>query len=309
MLSWREPNDVAGPFTVTSEVPGPFQVNCPSYDLAALATVVEDAEEKKSWFENLDADPRALGALVGVCFGTGITAWLTRRKWPCATVLLYTGWLAAVFAPVVLSLGWMWGRPEGGLREAAGALSWLYLEGWPFWIFCGILVLSQILLLAVPIRIVKERPIPRRSIWATAIAAATLFALVVLGIVASAGAALWGDDILESFKFPVLFILFTWALWAWVFRGFAHATDPRAYLRRLMKWLLAGSVLELLVAVPSHIVVRQKEVCCAHGLTALGMATGLVVILMSFGPGLYFLYAERIRSKANGTEKARAREA
>jgi hypothetical protein len=299
VLSWREPNDVTGPFTVTSEVPGPFQVNCLSYDLATLATVVEDDEEKKSWFENLEGDPRVLEALIGVCLGTGIMGWLARRKWPCATVLLYTCWLAAVLAPVLLSLAWMWGRPEGGLSEAVGALSGLYFEGWPFWIFCGVMVVSQILLLAMPIRIVKERPIPRRSIWATAIAAATLFTLVAVGIVLSAGAALWGDESLESLKLPILFILFSWAGWAWVFRGFAHATDPRAYLRRLMKWLLAGSILELLVAVPSHIVVRQKDVCCAHGLTAIGIATGLVVILMSFGPGLYFLYAERIRSKAN----------
>lgn len=279
-------------------MPGPFQVQCQSYDLAALATVVA-SEKRKSWFENLEGDPRALGAFLGVCFGTGILAWLTRRKWPCTAVLLYTAWLAAVLAPVVLSLGWVWGRPEGKFRDATGALSGLYFEAWPFWIFCGVLVLSQVLLLAVPIRIVKERPIPRRSIWATAMAAATLFSLAVLGIVASVGAALWGDDLGDGIRLPALFILVTWVLWGWMFHGFAHATDSRAYVRRLTKWLLAGSVLELLVAVPSHIVVRHKDVCCAHGLTAVGMATGLVVILMSFGPGLYFLYAERIRSKAN----------
>jgi hypothetical protein len=164
-------------------------------------------------------------------------------------------------------------------------------------VFCGVIVISQVLLLAMPIRIVKERPIPRRSIWATAAAAATLFSLVVVGIAISVGAALWGDDILNEAKLPFLFVLFSWVLWAWVFRGFAHATDPRAYVRRLMTWLLRGSILELLVAVPSHIVVRHREVCCAHGLTAIGIATGLVVILISFGPGIYFLYAERIRGK------------
>ncbi|MFC1792970.1 hypothetical protein ACFL3Q_05225 [Planctomycetota bacterium] len=299
MLSWREPNDVTGPFIVTSEVPGPFQVTCLSYDLAALATVVEDEEENKSWFENLEGNPLVLIALTGVCLGAGIMGWVARRKWPFATVLLYTFWLAAVLAPVLFSIAWMVGRPEGELREAVGVLSELYLRNWPFWIFCCLIVFSQILLLAVPIRIVKERPVHRRTIWATAIAAATLFAFVALGIVLSLGAALWGDESLESLKLPILFILFSWAVWAWVFRGFAHTTDPRAYVRRLMKWLLAGSILELLVAVPSHIVVRQKDVCCAHGLTAIGIATGLVVILMSFGPGLYFLYAERIRSKDN----------
>ncbi len=291
---------MAGPFTVTTEVAGPFQVDCRSYDLTALATVLPESRDgPQQWFEDLKGEAGALVALVAVGLFTAFGGWLIRRKWPCATILLYTCWLAAVFAPVVLSLGWITGRPEGKLGDAAGLLTGLYLEAWPFWVVCGVLVLSQLLLLALPIRLVKERPIPRRSIWATALVAGTLFTLVVLGIVLSIGAVLWGDDSLQEGWLVVLLILSSWAGWAWVFRGFAHATDPRAHLRRLMKWLLAGSILELLVAVPSHIVVRQKDVCCAHRLTAIGMATGLVVILMSFGPGLYFLYTQRIRSKTN----------
>ena len=293
---------MAGPFTATSEVPGPFKVNCQSYDPATLATVVpEPQDRKKGWFDDLEGDPGAWVALLAIALFTMTAGWLTRRKWPCGTVLLYTCWLAAVFAPLVFSVGWMWGRPDQGLSSATGILSGLYLETWLFWAFCSLMFLSQVLLLVLPIRIVKERPIPRRSIWATAIGAATLFSVIVVGLIGSAGAALWGDDTFEGLKLPALFILFNWALWAWVFRGFAHATDPRAYQHRLMKWLLAGSVVELLVAVPSHIIVRHKDVCCAHGLTAIGMATGLVVILMSFGPGLYFLYAQRIRSRSNQT--------
>lgn len=274
-------------------------MNCPSYDLAALATVVESEDEKPSWRDMFEGDARAFPAFVAIALITAGAAWLARRRWPCATVLLYTCWLAAVLAPALFALGWISGRPENGLRDGAEVLAGLYLEAWPFWVLCGVIVVSQVLLLAVPIRIVKERPIPRRSIWATALGAATLFMLVAVSLVLSLGAALWGDDSFEDAKLPLLFVLCSWAGWAWVFRGFAHASDPRAYVRRLMKWLLAGSILELLVAVPSHIIVRHKDVCCAHGLTALGMATGLVVILMSFGPGLYFLYAERMRGKAN----------
>lgn len=287
---------MAGPFTVASEVAGPFKVDCRSYDLATLATVLPDRQGgKQRWLENLKGEPIALVALLAVCLGTAAAAWLARRKWPCATVLLYTGWLAAVLAPVVFSLGWMSGRPKGGLREASEILSGLYLGWWPFWVLCGVVVVSQILLLAVPIRIVKERPIPRRSIWATAIAAGLLFTLVVASVVASAGAALWGDDSFQGWNLGLLFVLVLWALWAWVFRSFARSTDPRAAVRRLTTWLVRGSILELLVAVPSHILVRNKDVCCAHGLTAIGIATGLVVILMAFGPGIYFLYTDRIR--------------
>jgi hypothetical protein len=289
---------VAGPFTVTSEIPGPFKVDCPSYDVASLATLVEGETKETSWFDELEGSPLAWGALLVICVVTTVTGWLARRRWPYATALLYTFWVAAVFAPVLFSLAVMWGRPDGDLGDANDVLSGLYAEGWPFWVFCGIMVVSQVLLLALPPRMVKERPIPRRSIWATAIAAATLFLLVVTGVVISVAAAIWGDDIPEAAGPLLIFILLNWALWTWVFRGFARATDPHAYVRRLMRWLLCGSILELLVAVPSHIIVRHKDVCCAHCVTALGIATGLVVMLISFGPGIYFLYAQRIRSKS-----------
>jgi hypothetical protein len=289
---------VAGPFTATTQVAGPFQVNNGSYDVAAIAKVAPaGADGSRRWFADIKGDVRALIALAVVCLGGAALTWLARRKWPCVTVVLYTGWLAAVLLPVLFSLGWMWGRPKGELHDATEALSGLYLDWWPFWIVCGIMVISQILLLAVPIRIVKERPIPQRSIWATAIAAALLFALVVTGAVASVGAMLWGDDVFAGGPVALLFVLVLWTLWAWVFRGFARSTEPRAAVRRLTTWLVRGSILELLVAVPSHILVRHKDVCCAHGLTAIGISTGLVVILMAFGPGIYFLYAERIRAR------------
>ena len=65
----------------------------------------------------------------------------------------------------------------------------------------------------------------------------------------------------------------------------------------MVKWLMRGSILELLVAVPSHIIVRHKNVCCAHMATAAGIAAGLAVMFFAFGPGLYYLYMERINRK------------
>jgi hypothetical protein len=66
-------------------------------------------------------------------------------------------------------------------------------------------------------------------------------------------------------------------------------------MRRLTAWLLRGSILELLVAVPAHVIVRQREDCCAPAATFWGLATGLTVMLMSFGPGVFFLFAARMR--------------
>ncbi len=192
------------------------------------------------------------------------------------------------------------------LDDIPGFFFDFYGQVWPFWIFCAIVILSEALLLIIPVRIVKQRPRPQRGLWATAIAAGALFAVLALGMVWSIVAAALGDGSIESIVFllALIFLLINWVVWSCIFRAFARNNDPGSYIRRLMKWLLRGTILELLIAVPSHVIVRHKDVCCAHGVTALGIATGLTVMLISFGPGIYFLYAERIQSKKPKTESA-----
>ena len=51
----------------------------------------------------------------------------------------------------------------------------------------------------------------------------------------------------------------------------------------------------MLVAVPTHIVARHRGYCCAGVYTFIGISFGLAVLLLSFGPSVYFLYAERWR--------------
>jgi hypothetical protein len=230
---------------------------------------------------------------------TAIT-WVARKRWPVIAVLLYALWVTAVFTPIVFCMVYGFGHPDTlDLGELANSFRYLYGEFWPFWIYCAVLIVSQMLLLIIPIGIVKHRPKPRRGLWFTAIAAGALFAIVVLGIVWSVFVAIYGDDspVGNVFLLALIFLLANWIVWSFIFRAFARNAKPESYIRRLLKWLLRGTILELLVAVPSHIIVRHKDVCCADSVTAAGIATGLAVMLISFGPGIYFLYAERIESK------------
>jgi hypothetical protein len=55
-------------------------------------------------------------------------------------------------------------------------------------------------------------------------------------------------------------------------------------------WLLKGSVLELLIVVPCHVIVRRRHDCSAP------IATGLAIMLLSFGPSVLFLYKKRLDS-------------
>ena len=64
---------------------------------------------------------------------------------------------------------------------------------------------------------------------------------------------------------------------------------------KLHRYLIAGSVLELLVAVPSHIIVRRRDECCAGLLTGTGICLGVVITLVSFGPSVLLLYYRRFK--------------
>jgi len=64
-------------------------------------------------------------------------------------------------------------------------------------------------------------------------------------------------------------------------------------LSRQCSLLLKGSILELLIAVPTHIVARCRDYCCAGFMTFIGLTMGVAVMLFSFGPAVFFLYADR----------------
>ncbi len=63
----------------------------------------------------------------------------------------------------------------------------------------------------------------------------------------------------------------------------------------LHRWLYAGSILELLVAVPSHIIVRRRSECCAGIMTASAICLGVILAIIAFGPAVALLYLERFR--------------
>lgn len=51
----------------------------------------------------------------------------------------------------------------------------------------------------------------------------------------------------------------------------------------------------MLVAVPAHMVARCRDYCCAGFYVFVGITFGIAVMLLAFGPGVYFLYAARWR--------------
>ncbi len=220
-------------------------------------------------------------------------------KWAFVTVLLYICLVVIVFVPLV---GWLaFVGTEASISDILEAYT-----AWQFWLFCGIITVIQALMLLFPVKTAAEAPKPQRLIWVPVVTAALLFSILVLGVVWSILMAIWGDDILGDY-FPLAsfaFVIFCWIVWLLVFYRFYRGVEAKTLFRRITTWLIRGSIVELLVAVPSHIIVRRRDECSAPGFTYFGIAAGLVIMALAFGPGLYFLFRQRFermkpRSKRN----------
>jgi hypothetical protein len=189
---------------------------------------------------------------------------------------------------------------------------------------------GQALLLLVPLDTARERPVRRRRLWMPVLTGGFFLGNLVLAGLLSLLCAIFKDDGLMLIGWPAettkelvenfpplksafasvglnpdesLFAVFTslgliailWGIWGMIFYRFARADAPEALLKRTTRWLLRGSALELLIAVPSHIIVRQRDDCCAPAATFWGITLGTSVMLLCFGPGVFFLFAERMR--------------
>jgi len=248
------------------------------------------------------------------------------KRWALITVFLYMLILLALSVPVVLVTfhKWPWVKQEADIH--LGDAFQMYQE-WSYWVWLGIMGLGQALLLLAPVSMAQRRLPARRPLLIPTVTSAFFLANLFLWGIVSIGCAIFNEGALEIFKFigeavfnDDLYTILTkkvlgftistpngieytfgatatvavlWLVWAVIFFLFAKTDDPDALIKRATKWLLRGSILELLVAVPSHIIVRHRDTCCAPFATFWGITTGLSVMLLCFGPGVFFLFVER----------------
>jgi hypothetical protein len=229
------------------------------------------------------------------------------KRWAIVTVLLYALALLLLTPPtLLLALGEWWGRGEG-IRVSWDKAFDLFRE-WQYWLWLGVMVVGQFLLLLVPVDIAARRLTPRRKLRVPVVTSAFFFASLVAYGLFSVACAAFGDNafrVLEVFgegDWPslavvVLVVGALWIVWGVAFYRMTRANEPADAAARLTRVLLKGSIAELLIAISSHIIVRHRDVCCAPAASFWGIATGISVLLLCFGPGVFFLFAERIARK------------
>lgn len=184
-----------------------------------------------------------------------------------------------------------------------------------YWLLWGIFVAAQGAMLVIPVRAGSRRPVTRQSILVPIVTAGFLMAALVAAAICTVqevfiknpGAGLFistgpSEGIRTKdalFGMPMMWLplaafILTWLLWGCIFFRWSKHLEPKAFIEKQCRTLFRGSVLELLIAVPTHVFVRSRDYCCAGFSTFIGIAVGLVVMILSFGPGIVFLYAERL---------------
>ena len=230
------------------------------------------------------------------------------KRWAILTVLLYALALLLLTVPGILIAFGNWGLHSD--NQTLKGVVQIYLA-WQYWLWLGVLVAGQILLLLMPINIAEKRLPSRRKLKVPIIVGAFFLANLFAAGVFSVLCAIFTDhaaDIIDYVNpiFPaqnesgwhfvwsaIIVVTIFWIIWGFIFNRFAKSDDADSLLKRITRWLLRGSILELLVAVPSHVIVRRRDDCCAPLGTFWGIATGISVMLLCFGPGVFFLFVER----------------
>jgi hypothetical protein len=168
-------------------------------------------------------------------------------------------------------------------------------QTWLAWTPLGILLSGQALLLFLSVDTSFKRLRPRAHIFVSCIIVAFFMALLTFVAIWSLGYTSKGDKFADTYG-TIVMASCAALWWFWGFFFFSYLRDSSTAINRLVSWLLKGSVLELLIAVPCHIIVRRRHDCSAPIVTNFGIATGLAIMLLAFGPSVLFLYKKRLDS-------------
>lgn len=214
------------------------------------------------------------------------------KSWAVLVTSLYFLVLVAMIWPLLLIAFW----PFPGQTEQTG---WPYFTTFfslpPWWIFLAIMVLTQVALLIVPVGTANQRPVKRRRVLWPIIVTGLMAGGLVLGAIVSISEFIIHKPGFNSANAEVVLVVavLSWIIWAVVFYRMSRTTSPADVVSTQCSYMFKGSILELLIAVPTHIVARSRDYCCAGFMTFFGITMGIAVMLLAYGPSVFFLFVSR----------------
>ncbi len=216
------------------------------------------------------------------------------RRWGLIVTLFYSLVVVALLVPMGLLLVADSAVSVNDLKDA--------YSHWGTWTFAGIVILGQVLLLWLSVDTTQRRLRPRTHILVSVVTTGLLMAILTVDIAFAVGVGMRGDKFLPDAPSPAAFLAafaIPWLIWGILFYRFCrNSSDP---VTLAVAWLFRGSVLELLIAVPAHVIVRRRHDCSAPIATSSGITTGIAIMLLSFGPSVLLLYRRRMERYSTRT--------
>ncbi len=228
------------------------------------------------------------------------------RRWILVVGIFYVvAGIAWLFLPLANNFAFdefgaagLLGTPLGGF--ASDVDEWTYVV--EVSLFLGVLLFLQWMYLRPGSGWLTRFATTGRSLTGSVIAAAAMAMLLSVGLIAL---VLEVPDLWEPLMDDMGYwgiggvwvgMLVIWGLWAWVFYVYWRQGDQYTRMGRIIRGLVGGSLLEILVAVPAHILVmRQRDCYCLRGTYTTLVFAG-IVLLWAFGPGVVLLFLrERYR--------------
>src|ERR1017187_11028725 len=193
------------------------------------------------------------------------------KRWALVVVVLYLLILVVLTGPVTLLAF----APKNNAKEVAE----VYLD-FPYGLWVGVMVLGQAALLVVPVRIASRRPVTRRSLLLPIVTAGLMMGGLAMGAMYSLYESALRDNAVGSWlSWAVIGSgVVIWCVWSILFYRSSRGVEPSDLISRQCRLMFRGSILELLIAVPTHIVARSRDYCCAGIMTFIGITLGISVM-------------------------------
>lgn len=168
---------------------------------------------------------------------------------------------------------------------------WTHYLGWPGWVWIaaalGVAVLAQVLFLALPGKPSYIMPIRPRRLLGPALIGATLMGILGFGLYGTLAELLYFPDVMTLLLWPV--VLANWLFWTIAMYVACKKKVGLHSLQWLLKVLIAGSLAELFVAVPSDLFFGRRVGCMTGLMTTFAVGAGFAVLLWAFGPGFVII--------------------
>lgn len=195
-----------------------------------------------------------------------------RMRWPLAG--LYVLLVLALVAVVIWDGEW-WGLVAIAIGLAAQAL-FCYARG--------------------DLRML--RPVRFHRSWVLAGIGGGLMAVLLWGMLLALAELAKFDGLNDAIA--TMCFLGSWVIWAVLFLLLIIGREELGVLRRMVLFLIGGSLLQLTATVTAHMIVLRRGGCLIGIWTGLGITCGASVLLWAFGPGVLLLFFYEARKRLRG---------